>query len=339
MVLKWLVPLAVPLLLLDADLRKCFKSMSSLFKAFLVGSFGSFVGSMIAFKLGLIFYTHLFDIIRINSIIIHFLYSLVPMSSILDSYKVASAICARHIGGAVNFIAISEILEIKSDIVTATIAADNVVVALYFTLLFALSAPERSTPSPNKSAIGSVQEQTLRYEEKDSKQQLSLVSMEKAKCPIPMFNTEGGEREQGEALAAYKGAEQSNEQPENGNQYSTSSTGLPIQKDITIEKLLGATSLSFSICAVSQLLNHITGAPSILLSSILAVMSATLFPAKIAPIAHAGGVLGVIFMQMFFAVTGVSIIYPTQLLICILICIMTILSIHFIGYGTHTNSH
>ena len=52
MVLKWLVPLAVPLLLLDADLRKCFKSMSSLFKAFLVGSMGSFLGSIIAFKLG-----------------------------------------------------------------------------------------------------------------------------------------------------------------------------------------------------------------------------------------------------------------------------------------------
>ena len=72
MVLKWLVPLAVPLLLLDADLRKCFKSMSSLFKAFLVGSFGSFVGSIIAFKLGLMFYTHLFDMIRFKSIMTHF---------------------------------------------------------------------------------------------------------------------------------------------------------------------------------------------------------------------------------------------------------------------------
>ena len=55
MILKWLVPLAVPLLLLDADLRKCFKSMSSLFKAFLIGSFGSFLGSIIAYKLGLIY--------------------------------------------------------------------------------------------------------------------------------------------------------------------------------------------------------------------------------------------------------------------------------------------
>ena len=118
------------------------------------------------------------------------------MSSILDSYKVASAICARHIGGAVNFIAISEILQIKSDIVTATIAADNVVVALYFTLLFALSAPERTIPSPNNGAAGSVQEQALRYQDKDSRQQSNLISMEKAKCPVPMFNV--GEREQGE---------------------------------------------------------------------------------------------------------------------------------------------
>ena len=46
------VPLAVPLLLLDADLQKCFKSTGSLLKAFLIGSVGTFVGTVVAYMLG-----------------------------------------------------------------------------------------------------------------------------------------------------------------------------------------------------------------------------------------------------------------------------------------------
>jgi uncharacterized membrane protein len=46
------VPLAVPLLLLDADLQKCFKSTGTLLKAFLVGSMGTLIGTIIAYFLG-----------------------------------------------------------------------------------------------------------------------------------------------------------------------------------------------------------------------------------------------------------------------------------------------
>lgn len=46
------VPLAVPLLLLDADLQKCLKSTGTLLKAFLIGSVGTFVGTVVAYMLG-----------------------------------------------------------------------------------------------------------------------------------------------------------------------------------------------------------------------------------------------------------------------------------------------
>ena len=46
------VPLAVPLLLLDADLRKCFKSTGTLLKAFIIGSFGTCLGTIVAYALG-----------------------------------------------------------------------------------------------------------------------------------------------------------------------------------------------------------------------------------------------------------------------------------------------
>lgn len=45
-VMRVLVPLAIPLLLLDADLKKCFKSTGSLLKAFLVGTIGTIVGQL-----------------------------------------------------------------------------------------------------------------------------------------------------------------------------------------------------------------------------------------------------------------------------------------------------
>ena len=51
-ILQMFVPLAVPLLLLDADLQKCFKSTGTLLKAFLVGSMGTLIGTIIAYFLG-----------------------------------------------------------------------------------------------------------------------------------------------------------------------------------------------------------------------------------------------------------------------------------------------
>jgi uncharacterized membrane protein len=115
---KYLVSLAIPLLLLDADLRKCFRNMGSMLKAFLIGSAGTILGTFVA-------------------------YTLVPMKTVTDSKKVAVALCARHIGGAVNFIAVSDVLKIPSEVIAASIAADNVVVAIYFSILFAISSPDR----------------------------------------------------------------------------------------------------------------------------------------------------------------------------------------------------
>lgn len=71
-VMQKFVPLAIPLLLLDADLRKCIKVTGRLLRAFLVGSVGTVVGTLIAFLL-------------------------VPMKNIAGADKIASALCARHV--------------------------------------------------------------------------------------------------------------------------------------------------------------------------------------------------------------------------------------------------
>ena len=110
-VLKVFVPLAIPLLLFDADIRKCFRVTGSLLKAFLLGSIGTVLGTFIA-------------------------YLLVPMKNLIGAEKIAAALCARHIGGAVNFVAVADALQTPPGLVFAALAADNVAVALYFAYLF-----------------------------------------------------------------------------------------------------------------------------------------------------------------------------------------------------------
>ncbi|GAA0165882.1 hypothetical protein LIER_21171 [Lithospermum erythrorhizon] len=115
-VLEILLPLAVPLLLFRADLRRVIKSTGALLTAFLIGSVATTVGTYLAFLL-------------------------VPMRSLgQDGWKIAAALMGRHIGGAVNYVAIAKALEVSPSVLAAGLAADNVICAVYFTTLFALAS-------------------------------------------------------------------------------------------------------------------------------------------------------------------------------------------------------
>ena len=53
--------------------------------------------------------------------------------------QVASALTARHIGGAVNYMAVSESLSLDASTFGAGLAADDLILTLYFTTLYALA--------------------------------------------------------------------------------------------------------------------------------------------------------------------------------------------------------
>ncbi|XP_060675724.1 uncharacterized protein LOC107406519 isoform X2 [Ziziphus jujuba] len=122
-VLEFLLPMAVPLLLYRADLRRVIKSTGALLLAFLLGSVATTIGTVVA-------------------------YLIVPMRSLgQDGWKIAAALMGRHIGGAVNYVAISKALGVSSSVLAAGLAADNVICAVYFTTLFAIASkipPEAS---------------------------------------------------------------------------------------------------------------------------------------------------------------------------------------------------
>ena len=125
-VVAFLLPLAVPLLLLTADLRRVLTCTGRVLWCFLMGSVGTFLGSVVA-------------------------YSIVPMASLgaENAWKMGAALMARHIGGAVNYVAVAGALSIPGDLVAAGLAADNLMNAVYFAALFALA---RSAKPPDADA-------------------------------------------------------------------------------------------------------------------------------------------------------------------------------------------
>lgn len=151
---KFLVPLAVPMLLYDSDLKRVVNDTGSLLLAFWVGALATVVATLIA-------------------------YPIFPMRSLgTDGWKVACALCARHIGGAINFVAVAETLKISSTAVSAAIAADNVVVAIYFAILFALAGPaEKDDASDGGVEIVSDSELEFKVKSKANISGISLPSL------------------------------------------------------------------------------------------------------------------------------------------------------------------
>jgi uncharacterized membrane protein len=112
MVWSYLVPLAIPLLLFKADLRKIIREAGPTLIAFFFGAIGTILGTFISFAI----------------------FSLGP-----EGWKLAGIFCSTYIGGSMNYVATAAALNLNAgDLLTAGVAADNLVMAAYFIVLFAL---------------------------------------------------------------------------------------------------------------------------------------------------------------------------------------------------------
>ena len=228
---KSLVPLAVPLFLFDSDIRRIISDTGSLLLAFVVGAISTIVGTLVAFPL-------------------------IPLKSlgVDQGWRVACALAARHIGGAINFVAVADTLNVQSSAVSAAIAADNVVVAIYFSILFFL-----------------------------------------AKTGEESNEKEGGADDEGGELTIID--------PESVE--DSSSDG---RSGITLSTM--GTSLCLSSCLVTlggmMTRTILPGTSSLPLISLITVASATAFPKFFSKFVSSGAALGVLIMQMFFAVSGAA---------------------------------
>jgi uncharacterized membrane protein len=109
---SYLVPLAIPLLLLRADLRRILREAGPTLGAFAVGAVGTGIGTVVA-------------------------YHVVPLGP--EGWRLAAIFSATYIGGSLNYAAAAQAVGLRSgDLLSAGVAADNLVMALYFLVLFTL---------------------------------------------------------------------------------------------------------------------------------------------------------------------------------------------------------
>ena len=109
---SFLVPLAIPLLLFKANIKKIWKESGRLVILFLLSSLGTLIGVFVGFFI---------------------LKNFIPML-----YKVSAMMTGSYIGGSVNFAAMSQSFNVPGELVSAAVVSDNLIMAVYFLLLIAL---------------------------------------------------------------------------------------------------------------------------------------------------------------------------------------------------------
>ncbi len=108
----YVVPLAIPLLLMQCDVRKIGRESGKLLIIFLIGAVGTTAGALVAFKL--------------------------LGNSVPDGAGVAAMMTGSYIGGGVNFAALSNAFDVPGETIAATTVADNMLMTLYFFVLIAI---------------------------------------------------------------------------------------------------------------------------------------------------------------------------------------------------------
>ena len=108
------VPVGIPLLLLQCNLNKIGKLTGKMLIVFVIGAVGTFVGALIAF----------------------FLLKGAYNGNVSDLAGVASMMTGSYIGGGVNFAAMADAAGLKgTDVAAAATVADNLLMAAYFFVL------------------------------------------------------------------------------------------------------------------------------------------------------------------------------------------------------------
>ncbi len=126
---QYLVPIAIPLLLFQADLKRIFREAGKTLIAFVIGSAAVVAGVVIALAL----------------------IDLGPLSA-----KLAGIFTGTYIGGSLNFAAVAEVTEFPDEsLLTAAVAADNVITNLHvlvIVLLPGVAAIARRFPDDRMAA-------------------------------------------------------------------------------------------------------------------------------------------------------------------------------------------
>ena len=105
----YVVPMAIPMLLLSCDIRKIGREAGKILVIFMIGAIGTSVGAILGFK--------------------------VLGNHVKDLAGVAAMMTGSYIGGTVNFAAMASAFQVPGDTTSAAVVADNLLMTLYFFVL------------------------------------------------------------------------------------------------------------------------------------------------------------------------------------------------------------
>jgi uncharacterized membrane protein len=108
----YVVPLAIPLLLFKADVKKIWKDSGRILAIYFISGIGTVVGAIIAFQI---------------------LKNHIPELGVITAMMTAT-----YTGGSVNFAAMADHFKVAKELASAAVVADNLLMALYFFVLAAI---------------------------------------------------------------------------------------------------------------------------------------------------------------------------------------------------------
>ena len=108
----YVVPMAIPLLLLNCDIRKIGRESGRILILFLIGSVGTVLGAFLAY-----------DLFK---------------GKIPELEGVTAMMTGTYVGGTVNLVAMADVFHISGETVSAAVVADNLLMTLYFFVLIML---------------------------------------------------------------------------------------------------------------------------------------------------------------------------------------------------------
>lgn len=108
----YVVPLAIPLLLMQCNIKKIWKESGRILILFLIGAIGTSTGAIIAFQL--------------------------LKNHIPNLAGIAGMMTGSYIGGGINFAALAGAFDVPGEMVSATTVADNLLMTLYFFVLISI---------------------------------------------------------------------------------------------------------------------------------------------------------------------------------------------------------
>ena len=214
-----------------------------------------------------------------------------------------------------NFVAVAEILRVPPELVAAAIAADNLIVAVYFSFLFVISAPstEYSDTTPDSGSLNQPTAAPVVSAGDDGIKDVDIFELTTTTTvetvPVPIVNDSSSvgaptSRCPMTALFGTESGDPASPIPPATPPSVAAAQVLPAelnkQDEVNLSSLSAALTASLLICTASMALSSLTSVSHMLLLSAITVFLATAFPAYVGGMSRAGGTLGVLFMQVNF---------------------------------------